>query len=232
VLNGLCGLPRDAPDEHRSLHAGSEAAQPLGKDGRPATGELRSIAVAVQDVTPTLGDGQRAAELLDPICALYDAVFSRPPFHWTAQHSEQHRERLEQLVSNPTFGLATAQADDGRLVGFAYGVALKPDTRWWHGFTEPLPAEVTEEWSGRTFALIDLAVAVERRRQGIGRGLLELLLGSRREQRATLSVQPVAADTQAFYERLGWRLVGRVAGAPGESSPWYDVYVLPLQLKP
>jgi len=24
----LCGLPRDTPDEHRSLHAGSEAAQP------------------------------------------------------------------------------------------------------------------------------------------------------------------------------------------------------------
>src|SRR5262249_49181246 len=33
-----------------------------------------------------------------------------PPFHWTAQHSEQHRVRLEQLLGNPTFDLATAQA--------------------------------------------------------------------------------------------------------------------------
>ena len=34
--------------------------------------------MAVQDVTLTLGGSQRAAELLDPICALYDAVFSVP----------------------------------------------------------------------------------------------------------------------------------------------------------
>jgi ribosomal protein S18 acetylase RimI-like enzyme len=188
--------------------------------------------VAGQDVTLTLGDGQRAAELLDPICALYDAVFSQPPFHWTARHSEQHRERLEQLLSNSTFGLTTAQAGAGELVGFAYGVALRPDTRWWQGSTEPLPRELTEEWPGRTFALIDLAVAIKWRRHGIGRGLLDLLLGSQREQRATLSVQPAAAETKAFYERLGWQLVGRVAGAPGESSPWYDLYVLPLQFKP
>jgi ribosomal protein S18 acetylase RimI-like enzyme len=176
----------------------------------------------------TLGGGQRAGELLDPLCALYDAVFSQPPFHWTNQHSRRHRERLVRHLDSPTFGLATAQAGDGDVVGFAYGTALPPDTRWWKGFTEPLPAEVGEEWPGRTFALIDLAVAVERRRQGIGRGLLDLLLGSRPEQRATLSMQPVAMDTKLFYERLGWQLVGRVAGEPGESSPWYDVYVLPL----
>jgi ribosomal protein S18 acetylase RimI-like enzyme len=187
--------------------------------------------VDAQDVTLALGDSQRAAELLDPICALYDSVFSRPPFHWTAEHSAQHRQRLEQLLDNPTFGLATAQAGN-ELVGFAYGVALRPDTRWWQGFTEPLQAEVTEEWPGRTFALIDLAVAVERRRQGIGRGLLELLLGSRRERRATLSVQPVATDTKMFYECLGWQQTGRVAGTPEESSPWYDVYGLPIQFMP
>jgi len=35
--------------------------------------------VAVEDVTLALGDGQRAAELLDAICTLYDAVFSQPP---------------------------------------------------------------------------------------------------------------------------------------------------------
>ena len=187
--------------------------------------------MTVHEVALALGGSPRAAELLDDICALYEAAFSRPPFHWTSGHSEQHRQRLEQLLDNPTFSLATAHAGGGT-VGFAYGVALRSDTRWWQGFTEPLPAELTEEWPGRTFALIDMAVAVGRRRQGVGRGLLELLLGSRCEQRATLSVQPAAADTRAFYGRLGWQRIGRVAGAPGESSPWYDVYVLPLQFRP
>src|SRR6266545_7128835 len=144
--------------------------------------------MAVQDVTLTLGDGQLAAELLVPICALYDAVFSVPPFHWTDEESAHHRQSLAELARNPTFGLVTAQAGD-ELVGFAYGVRLAPTTGWWQGFEEPLPAELVAEHEGRTFALIDLAVAEAYRGQGLGKRLLDLLLGSRDEERVTLCVQ-------------------------------------------
>lgn len=187
--------------------------------------------MAVQDVTLALGDGKRAAELLDPICALYDAVFSQPPFRWTDEESAHHRQSLSELAHNPTFGLATAQARD-ELVGFAYGVRLSPTTSWWQGFEEPLPAELVAEHEDRTFALIDLAVAEAYRGQGLGRQLLDILLGSRAEERATLCVQPTATETQAIYEHLGWQRVGRKQAATDAVSPFWDVFLLPLQTKP
>jgi ribosomal protein S18 acetylase RimI-like enzyme len=61
--------------------------------------------------------------------------------------------------------------------------------------TEPLSEELTAEWNGRTFAVIDLAVREDHRKRGIGRALLNSLLTDRPEQRATLTVQPDAKDT-------------------------------------
>jgi ribosomal protein S18 acetylase RimI-like enzyme len=182
-------------------------------------------------VALTLGDGRRAAELLDPICALYDMVFSQPPFRWVDEESVHHRRSLVEVSRNPTFGLAVAAAG-GELVGFAYGVRLPPTTGWWRGFQEPVPAELVAEYEGRTFALIDLAVAEAYRGRGLGRRLLDLLLGSRSEERATLCVQPTAIETQAIYEHLGWQRVGRKEAAADEVSPLWDVFVLPLQAKP
>jgi ribosomal protein S18 acetylase RimI-like enzyme len=176
-------------------------------------------------------DGTQAANLLDSICRLYDAVFSLPPFRWTDDESEHHRRSLTKLVTNPTFGLATAEAA-GELVGFAYGVALTGDTPWWSGMREPLPDELTAEWNGRTFAVIDLAVRQGYRKRGIGRALLDALLANRPEQRATLTVQPVATDTKAFYDHLGWQRLGTTKAPAGAVSPFFDVYLLPVQAKP
>jgi ribosomal protein S18 acetylase RimI-like enzyme len=177
-------------------------------------------------------DGRADAEkLFEPICTLYDQVFSQPPFRWTDEESQHHREMLSSLRTEPTFGIATAEAD-GQLVGFAYGYQLPPDTRWWQNFLEPVPGDLAREWPGRTFALIDLAVDQPWRGQGLGRNLTEMLLASRAEQRATLSVQPTAADTQAFYLHLGWHKVGRKQMPPGVVSPFFDVYVVELQPQP
>ncbi len=189
------------------------------------------VFVDVQDVTLALRDGRRAAELLEPICALYDAVFSVPPFRWTEEESAHHRRSLVELIGDPTFGLATAGAAGG-LVGFAYGVRLAPTTGWWQGFEEPLRPELVAEHEGRTFALIDLAVDEGYRGQGLGRQLLDVLLGSRGEERATLCVQPTATETQAIYEHLGWQRVGRKRAGSGAVSPLWDVFVLPLQARP
>jgi ribosomal protein S18 acetylase RimI-like enzyme len=174
-----------------------------------------------------VGSRADAARLFEPICKLYDLVFSQPPFRWTDEESQHHREFLSSLMENPTFGIATAEADQ-QLVGFAYGYQLPPDTRWWQNFLEPVPGDVAREWPGRTFALIDLAVDHAWRGHGLGRKLTGMLLASRDEQRATLSVQPTATDTQAFYVHLGWRGVGRKKMPPGVVSPFFDIYVVDL----
>ncbi len=111
----------------------------------------------MQPVTVSLGDRITARALFDPICQLYDEIFSVPPFHWNPDESEQHRRRFKVAIASLGFGITTAVTDD-ELVGFAYGYQLPVSTRWWEGFLEPVPAELTTEYEGRTFAVIDLAV--------------------------------------------------------------------------
>ncbi|MGH3822344.1 MAG: GNAT family N-acetyltransferase [Pseudonocardiaceae bacterium] len=188
--------------------------------------------MAIPDnVTLKPADASQARALFEPICKLYDIVFSQPPFNWTDDRSAAHRNDLERLVANPSFGATTAHVGT-ELVGFGYGVSLRPDTRWWQGAVEPLAADLTVERPGRTFAVIDFGVHRAYRRQGIGRALLEMLLATREEERATLAVRPTATAAQEFYRRLGWWKVGRVAGAPGEPAPFFDLYVLPLKTTP
>ncbi|MGH4008092.1 MAG: GNAT family N-acetyltransferase [Pseudonocardiaceae bacterium] len=170
---------------------------------------------------------RQAAALLDPICRLHDTVFSQPPFHLTDDESQYHRQSLISTIANPTFAMVTADAG-GELVGYADGVVLKPDTQWWSGTTAPLPDELTAEWNGRTFAIIDLAVREDYRKRGIGRALLDTLLADRQEQRAALTVQLVAIDTKEFCEHLGWQRVGTIKAPDRAVSPFFDMYLLQL----
>jgi ribosomal protein S18 acetylase RimI-like enzyme len=184
-----------------------------------------------ENVVLNATNANQTRPLFDPICELYDMVFSQPPFSWTSERSAAHRKDLERLLARPLFGAATAHVDT-ELVGFGYGAPLQPDTHWWQGAVAPLPRELTAEWPGRTFAVIDFGVRPGYRRQGIGRALLDVLLAGREEERATLAVRPTATDAQAFYQHTGWRKVGRVAGAPGQPAPFFDLYVIRLGTKP
>ncbi|SRR6266498_85836 len=181
----------------------------------------------MQPVVVSLSDHSAARSLFDPICQLYGEVFSAASHHWNEDRSREHRKRLTTLVADPSFGLTTAFVGSD-LIGLAYGYQLPIKTQWWQGFLEPVPADLTTEREGRSFAVIDLAVRQAWRRQGIGRRLLTALLESRHEERATLAVQPEADAAHAFYRRLRWRYVGRVRGVEGESAPYFDIYWLPL----
>lgn len=171
-----------------------------------------------------LGGAPLAAPVVADICHLYDKVFSRPPFYWRPDESQLHRDRLNRLLGDPSFGVALAWADK-ELLGFAYGFGVAADTTRWSRLVEPLPEQLTAEWPGRTFLLFDFAVAEAHRGQGLGRRLHDTLLGSRDEQRATLTVEPTAIDTKAIYERWGWRKVGQLVGGPTAAAPLFDVYL-------
>jgi ribosomal protein S18 acetylase RimI-like enzyme len=178
-----------------------------------------------------VGGAEVARAHFDDVCALYDEVFSVPPFRWVPEEAEHHRQSLAGLMTNPTFTIAVA-IDGGRLVGFAYGVALQVATGWWQGFDPPLEEPLTAEHEGRSFALIDLAVQERSRGTGLGRGLVDALLGARPEERATLCVQPTAEATREFYRHTGWFYVGRKTAIPPSVSPQWDVFVIDLQARP
>ncbi|MGK8525237.1 N-acetyltransferase family protein [Nocardia asteroides] len=176
-----------------------------------------------------LGTSDDARHYFDEICQLYDDVFSAPPFVRvkTESESQRHREMLGNMIASPSFGVALAESH-GSLVGFVYGKALADNTGWWDGFQQPVPTEVIREWPGRTFAVIDLAVREPERRHGVGRRLLDTLLDSRPEQRATLAVRPQAEHAHEFYRAVGgWRLIGR-QDTPGFVSPEFDIYIREL----
>jgi GNAT superfamily N-acetyltransferase len=176
------------------------------------------------DVRVETGGAELARPLLNPICNLYDGAFSAPPFFWREDESELHRQRLLRLLDDSTFGIAVAQTAD-ELVGFAYGFTVPPDTARWSNLVEPAEPTLTAEWPGRTFLLFDYAVQASWRGRGIGRRLHDTLMGSRNEERATLTVQPTAIDTKRIYEHWGWWQVGQVEGGPTSAAPVFDVYL-------
>lgn len=141
-----------------------------------------------------------------------------------------YARRLRVWRRQPGFALATARHGE-YLVGYACGMPLRPSTSWWKELTTPLPADVTAEHPGRTFALADLAVRASWRRQGIAGSLCGLLLDGRTEERATLTVPPGATAAQRAFRNWGWRKVARTRG-PDPGTPVLDVLLVPLPWSP
>jgi GNAT superfamily N-acetyltransferase len=168
------------------------------------------------EITFQLLDGTHAAAHADELQALHAEVYGRDEF----------AGRFRVARRQPGFVLAEAR-HGGYLVGYAFGMPLRPSTSWWRHLTTPLPDEVTAEHPGRTFALVELLVRASWRRQGIAEALHDLILVDRPEERATLTIPPTAAPAQQALRKWGWRKVARTREAePG--SLVSDVLILTL----
>lgn len=174
-----------------------------------------------------VGGGELAVSCHASIRRLHDEIFLRPPFVFGERASQEHEDMLTTIREDATFGISIALSG-AEVVGFTYGHRLPKDHQWWESFTTPVPSEVTREWDGRTFALIDIGVSERWRGRGVGRRLVDSLLGPRQESRAVLSVQPDATGAHAFYAASGWRLIGRKGPIPGVVPPFWDIYCLDL----
>jgi len=171
------------------------------------------VVVPAPEITFQLLDGTQAAAHEPELQALYAEVYAGPPYR-RDDDAALFADRFRVQRRQPGFVLAEAR-HGGFLVGYAAGMPLRPSTSWWRHLTTPLPDEVTAEHPGRTFALTELLVRPSWRRQGIGRTLHDLILGSRREERATLAVLPAATPAQNAFQSWGWRKVARTRAGPG-----------------
>jgi GNAT superfamily N-acetyltransferase len=181
----------------------------------------RWVAVSVSGITFRLLTGSEAAAGEDDLLALRGEVYGRPGDTAFARQLRVWRRQ-------PGFVLAEAR-HGGYLVGFASGMPLRPSTSWWKDLTTPLPADVTTEHPGRTFALTEFLVRASWRRQGIGRSLHDLILdpAGRPEERATLTVPPGAGPAQNAFRNWDWRRVARTRGSDSE-VPVLDLLVKDL----
>jgi GNAT superfamily N-acetyltransferase len=187
-----------------------------------------------------VADGRQAAVGEMEHLALHDEVFGAddPDF----------ARRLVVWRRQPGFVLAEAR-HGGYLVGYACGLPLRPSTDWWRDVTAPLPATITDEHPGRTFALTQLLIRGSWRRQGIGTELHDLILtgtgtgtgpdpgsgtassNARAEERATVklpaSASASAAAAQAAFRNWGWTKIARTR-APTPGAATSDVLTRPL----
>lgn len=168
-------------------------------------------------------DGERAGQYLDELAGLYAEVYAEPPYEWGEEHAALFKERFEVQRRQEGFRLVTVR-DHGELVGLAFGVTLRPTTPWWQNLETPLPAEITAERPGRTFAVVEMLVRTPWRRQHIAEAMHELLLQDRPEERATLTVLPEAEPARAAYRKWGWEKVGRKRN-PLPGSPVFEVMI-------
>ncbi|MQA84030.1 MAG: GNAT family N-acetyltransferase [Streptosporangiales bacterium] len=168
-------------------------------------------------------DGEQARRHLDELSTLYLEVYAEPPYEWGDEHAALFRERFEVQRRQDGFRLVEARVD-GTLVGVGFGVTLRSSSPWWQNLLTPLPEQVTREYRGRTFAVVELLVRAPWRRRHIASTIHDLLLADRPEERATLTVLPEATAAQAAYRKWGWRKVAQKRN-PLPGSPVFDVMV-------
>ncbi|MEW2381447.1 GNAT family N-acetyltransferase [Micromonospora sp. NPDC047707] len=163
---------------------------------------------------------EEAQTLVDQLIDVYlDAHANDGPLY----NTERYGKQLAAHMPRPGWSLVAATVDD-QLVGYIYGFPLAPDTRWWDGIQEPVPAGFTEETDQRTFAVSELLVRSAWQRRGIARALHDDLMRSRTEERATLLVRPDNVGARRAYDSWGWQCVARLKPA-WEGAPMFMVFV-------
>lgn len=174
-------------------------------------------------VTFRVLDGEQAVTHLDELRDLYIDVYGEPPYEWGDEHADLFAGRFQVQARQDGFALVEAR-HGAELVGCCFGVTLQPSTPWWRNLLDPVPAEITQERPGRTFAVVELLVRKPWRRQHIARTVHDLLLNGRPEERATLTVLPAAILAQTAYAQWGWHKVAQKRN-PLPGSPVFDVLV-------
>lgn len=147
---------------------------------------------------------------------LYAEIYAEQPYNEGPDDADDFASGWHRTIDQCNFRLVIARRAD-EAIGFAFGVQLRARTKWWNGALTPLPDDVTTEHTGRTFAIIELAVRCPYRRRGVGRQLHTHLIAGLFEERITLLVRPEAPAAQQAYLSWGYRAVGQiqpVAGAP------------------
>lgn len=105
--------------------------------------------------------------------------------------------------------------------GFAYGAPLTPGREWWRS-TDFEP----NDGCSATYAVSEIMVRPQWRKQGIADRLHEALLHERHEDLAVLLVDVTHPKVQELYEKWGYAKAGEQR--PFADSPLYAVMVKEL----
>jgi ribosomal protein S18 acetylase RimI-like enzyme len=179
----------------------------------------------VDRLTLTIYGADMSLDMLSTVSELYAEIYAEPPYDEGPADVADFTSGWSQRIKQPDFRLVVARRDD-EPIGFAFGYQLLARTKRWDGAVAPIPSEITTEYSGRTFAIIEIAVRGPYRQRGVGRLLHTHLTAGLSEERITLAVRPEAPAPQRAYRSWGYQLVGQTQPFP--HGPIYDVMIKPL----
>jgi ribosomal protein S18 acetylase RimI-like enzyme len=181
--------------------------------------------LGVDRLTLTIYGADTSVDMLSTVGELYAEIYAEPPYDEGPAEVEHFTSGWSQQIDQTNFRLVVARRAD-EPIGFAFGYQLRVQTQWWDGALTPLPDEITTEHSGRTFAIIEIAVRRPYRQRGVGRLLHTHLTAGLSEGRITLAVRPDAPTPQRAYRSWGYRSVGQIQPFPG--GPVYDALIRSL----
>lgn len=179
----------------------------------------------VDRLTLTIYSADASADMLSAVGELYAEIYAEPPYNEGPADVADFTSGWSQRIGQRNFRLVVARRAN-EPIGFAFGYQLGARTTWWNGTLTPLPDEITTEHSGRTFAIIEIAVRQPYRQRGIGFLLHTHLIAGLFVERITLAVRPEAPAPQHAYRSWGYQPVGQVQ--PSTSRPIYDLMIKSL----
>lgn len=139
----------------------------------------------------------------------------------------QFMARYDAYSSQTQFDLIMAyQADQP--IAQAWGWPLSKESAWWNGLRAAPEPDFTQEDGQRTFALSEIMVVAGWTGKGIAHALHDTLLAERREERATLLVEPGNLRARRAYQRWGWRKVAQLLPNWAD-APLFDVFLRSLR---
>ncbi|HEU5034741.1 MAG TPA: GNAT family N-acetyltransferase [Mycobacteriales bacterium] len=148
-------------------------------------------------------DSTAFAGLVTAASHVYGAAMHRSP-----EMVVQRREIMQSHLHRRGFVAVTAvepQAPDSdRLVGFGYGYQGKAGD-WWHDTVAgALGRDAARQWLRDAFELAELHVRPDRHGQGVGRRILDRLLGAAAGDTVVLSTHDRESPARQLYRSVGF----------------------------
>ncbi len=151
-------------------------------------------------------------------------------FGLTDEEIAVRRQIVLRHLNQPGVACLGATNQDGRLVGFVYGM---PNDRahWWSTIVQPyLQRAGHDDWLDTSFVIVELHVLPAYQRHGIGRRLITGLTDPVGQPRSLLSALDLESPARRFYRSLGYTDLARPVHFPGAPTP-YTVMGAPLPLR-
>jgi ribosomal protein S18 acetylase RimI-like enzyme len=148
-----------------------------------------------------------AIQVAPELAAVYLSAFGAPGYDEEPERAEQFAtEQIPLHSQRDDFKLVVSRTGE-KITGFVYGFTGQRGQWWSDRVAAAVTPELAAEWIGDHFEVVDLAVAVEAQRQGVGRALMEALMSDLPNRKALLTTYTDDRPAPRLYRRLGWKLL-------------------------